>query len=96
MCGTDKKKGRPFPRFDSEAAAEEFVATADLSEYDFSGFRPERFGVEPKSAQLHLRVPQAPLDALKRKSRHRGLPYTRYVRELIERDLARPEEPAPR
>lgn len=39
---------KPFPRFATDEEAEHFVDTADLSEYDFSGFRPMRFEFEPK------------------------------------------------
>jgi hypothetical protein len=34
----------------SDAAAQRFVATADLTEYDLSGFKPMRLEIEPKSA----------------------------------------------
>jgi hypothetical protein len=41
--------------------AERFLATADLPEYDLSGFKPMRFEVEPKSAALNMRRPPKPL-----------------------------------
>ena len=85
------KKLKPFPRFDTDEEAERFVDTADLSEYDFSGFRPARFEFEPKTAQINMRVPQSLLDALKERARHRGIPYTRFIRELMEREISRPE-----
>jgi hypothetical protein len=34
---------KPLPKFSSDAAAEAFVAEADLSEYDLSGFKPIEF-----------------------------------------------------
>ena len=76
------------PVFASDEEAERFVAEADLSEYDLSQFRPVRFEFEPKTAQLHLRLPQPLLDALKARARQRGIPYTRLVREALERELA--------
>lgn len=82
-----------FPRLGSDEEAERFVETADLSEYDFSGFRPARFEFEPKAAQLNMRVPQALLDALNERARHRGIPYTRFIRELMEREVSCPDEP---
>lgn len=94
---SDKKKAKklkPFPRFDTDEEAERFVETADLSEYDFSGFRPMRFEFEPKAAQLNMRVPQSLLDALKERARRRGIPYTRFIRELMEREISRPDPPA--
>jgi predicted DNA binding CopG/RHH family protein len=47
-----------------------------------------RFEIEPKSAALHLRLPQALLDGLKDRAKAKGVPYTRYVRMLVESDLA--------
>ena len=91
MSDRKAKKLKPFPRFDRDEEAERFVETADLSEYDFSGFKPMRFEFEPKAAQINMRVPQSLLDALKERARHRGIPYTRFIRELIEREVSRPE-----
>ena len=63
--------------------AEDFVETADLSEYDLSGFTPMRFEIEPKAASLNMRLPAVLLDAVKAKARASGIPYTRYVRMLL-------------
>jgi predicted DNA binding CopG/RHH family protein len=93
MSDKKEEKLKPFPRFDTDEEAERFVETADLSDYDFSGFRPARFEFEPKAAQLNMRVPQALLDALKERARHRGIPYTRFIRELMEREVSRPDKP---
>lgn len=93
MSDKKNKKLKPFPCFDTDEETERFVETADLSEYDFSGFRPMRFEFEPKAAQLNMRVPQSLLDALKEPARHRGIPYTRYIRELMEREASRPDKP---
>jgi predicted DNA binding CopG/RHH family protein len=79
---------KPMPSLATDAAAERFVAQADLSEYDLSGFKPMRFEFEPKSAALHMRLPQNLLDALKAKAKLKGVPYTRYVRLLLENDVA--------
>ena len=83
-----KDKPKRFPRFETDAAAERFVETADLSEYDFSAFKPARFEFEPKAAQINMRVPQSLLDALKERARRRGIPYTRFIRELMEREVS--------
>jgi predicted DNA binding CopG/RHH family protein len=91
MSDRKAKKLKPFPRFDTDEGAERFVETADLTEYDFSGFKPMRFEFEPKAAQINMRVPQSLLDALKERARHRGIPYTRFIRELMEREVSRPE-----
>ncbi len=86
-----KKK---IPTFKSDAEAEHFVATADLTEYDLSGLRPTRFEFEPKTAQLNMRLPQSLLNAVKRRSSARGIPYTRFIREAVEMALSRSDGPA--
>lgn len=85
-----KPKSDPMPSLPSDAAAEAFVAEADLTQYDLSGFKPMRFEIEPKSAALNMRLPSSLLAALKAKAKASGIPYTRYVRMLLETDVARP------
>ena len=79
----------PIPSFKSDAEAEQFVETADLSTYDLSGFKPVHFEFEPKTAALNMRLPKNLLDALKTKAKAKGIPYSRYVRLLLESDVAR-------
>ena len=83
-------KSKPMPSLQSDAEAEKFVAKADLSKFDLSGFKPMRFEIEPKSAALHLRLPESLLEELKNRAKVKGVPYTRYVRMLLESDLAKP------
>ena len=83
-----KATAKPMPSLKSDADAEQFVATADLSKFDLSGFKPMRFEFEPKAAALNMRLPQNLLDAVKIKAKARGMPYTRYVRLLLESDVA--------
>lgn len=85
------KTRRPnkMPSLRSDAAAERFVATADLTEYDLSGFKPMQFEIEPKSAALNMRLPLSLLEAVKAEARSRGIPYTRYVRMLLEKAVDR-------
>lgn len=80
---------KPMPSLPSDAEAEAFVETADLTQYDLSGFRPMRFEIQPKAASLNMRLPSSLLDALKAKAKAKGIPYTRYVRMLLEQDVAR-------
>lgn len=82
-----KKK---IPVFESDEAAERFVETADLSEYDLSHFKPVRFEFEAKAAQVNVRMPKLLLDAVKERAKLRGIPYTRFIREVLEREIARP------
>lgn len=86
MSKDDLKK---LPVLKTDEEAERFVDTSDLAEYDLSGFRPMRFEFEKKAAQLNMRMPRPLLDAVKVRAKARGIPYTRYIRELIERDISR-------
>ncbi len=83
-----KKK---IPTFKTDKEAERFVDTADLSEYDLSRFKPVQFEFERKTAQLNMRVPKPLLDAVKKRAKARSIPYTRFVREAMERALSGPE-----
>ena len=83
-----KAENKPMPSLRSDAEAEEFVETADLTEYDLSGFKPMQFEIEPKAASLNMRLPPSLLDAVKAKAKANGIPYTRYVRMLLEADIA--------
>jgi predicted DNA binding CopG/RHH family protein len=82
-----KAKSKQMPSLHSDAEAEEFVEQADLSQYDLSGFKPMRFEIEPKAAALNMRIPVGLLEAVKAKAKAKGIPYTRYVRMLLEADV---------
>ena len=77
---------RRIPDFTSDDEAVAFLEQ-DLSDLDFSQFKPVSFEFAAKAAQINMRVPQPLLDAMKIRAKARGMPYTRYIRELIERDL---------
>jgi predicted DNA binding CopG/RHH family protein len=62
----------------------------DLSDLDLSQFKQRHFEFEKKEAQINMRVPQPLLDAVKEKARAKGIPYTRYIRMLLEHDVGRP------
>ena len=80
---------RHVPRLKTDEAAEAFL-DQDLSDLDFSQFQPAHFEFEKKSERVNMRVPKPLLDALKKRASHRGIPYTRFIRELIEREISRP------
>jgi predicted DNA binding CopG/RHH family protein len=80
-----KKK---IPRFKTDKHAENFVATADLTEYDLSGFKPVQFEFERKDARVNMRLPVTLLDAVKKLARARGIPYQRVIREALEGAIA--------
>jgi predicted DNA binding CopG/RHH family protein len=85
-----KKK---IPTFRTDNEAQDFVDTADLTEYDLSGGTSVQFEFQPKSASINMRVPQPLLDAVKARAKLRGIPYTRLIRQLMEREVSRNREP---
>ena len=75
-----KKK---VPRLKSDRQAEAFLAQ-DLSNLDFSQFKPVRFEFEKKDEQINMRVPKPLLAAVKARAKASGIPYTRFIRETLE------------
>jgi predicted DNA binding CopG/RHH family protein len=83
------RKLKQFPPFRSDKEAEEFVANADLSEYDFSQFKPAHFEFERKSSRVNMRFPDALLKRVKEQATERGIPYQRLIREAVEEKVSR-------
>jgi predicted DNA binding CopG/RHH family protein len=84
----NRKNLKPLPTLNSDDEAENFVATSDLTKFDLSGGSVMHFEFEEKDSQLNLRIPTSLLNALKSKAKLKNLPYTRYIRMLIERDVS--------
>ena len=78
---------RKVPGMTTDQEAEAFLAQ-DLSDLDFSQFKPAKFEFEAKSAQLNMRLPQSLLEAVKQRAKARGVPYTRFVRQVLEQAVA--------
>jgi len=81
-----KKK---LPRFKSDKAAERFVEKADLSEYDLSGMRPMRFEFQTKGERVNMRLPRQLLDAVRASAAKAGVPYQRFIRQVLEEAVQR-------
>ncbi|MBI3657338.1 MAG: hypothetical protein HY232_13045 [Acidobacteria bacterium] len=80
-----KKK---LPKLTSDKAAEEFVAQADLTAYDLSGLQRVRFEFAPKDTRVNMRLPESLFEAVKRKAARAGLPYQRFIRQVLEAAVA--------
>jgi len=82
------------PRLKTDEEAEAFLQQ-DLSDLDFSQFKPVRFEFAAKAARLNMRLPERLLEAVKAKAKAKakGVPYTRYIRRLMERDVASAGKP---
>lgn len=57
-----KKK---LPRLASDKAAEKFIETADLSQYDLASLKRTRFEFAAKGARINMRLPDELLIAVK-------------------------------
>lgn len=79
--------GRKVPHFRTDEEAEAFLEQ-DLSDLDLSQFERRHFEFAKKEAQVNLRIPEGLLDAVKDRAKAQGIPYTRYIRMLMERDIA--------
>jgi predicted DNA binding CopG/RHH family protein len=82
-----KKPLKSFPPLLTDEEAERFTDEADLSEYDFSGFRPVRFEFQKKEGRLNMRLPHDQLQALNAAAEREGIPYTRLARQSIEEGI---------
>jgi len=75
---------KPLPVLATDAAAEAFVAEADLTQFDLSAMVPTRFEFAPKAARVNMRLPTPLLDAVKAKAKSQGMPYQRFIRQALE------------
>lgn len=91
---SDAKKTLPPLLTDEDA--DQFVAQADLSTYDLSGFKPlsDFAFAQRKEARLEMRIGRRELDALKAEAGRRGIPPSRLARLLIEDGLRRMARPS--
>lgn len=76
---------KTIPTFTSDADAEAFVATADLSEFELSGAQRVRFEMKPKDRSINLRLPGSLLEAVRAEAARAGMPYQRFIRLTLER-----------
>ena len=74
---------RKVPRMTTDEEAEAFLGQ-DLSDLDITQFKPVKFEFLAKAARLNMRLPQPLLDAVKARAKARGVPTTRFVREVLE------------
>ena len=73
-----------LPKLRSDQEAEDFVAKADLTEYDLSEMRPVRFEFQPKDERVNMRLPLPLLEAVKATAARAGMPYQRFIRQALE------------
>jgi predicted DNA binding CopG/RHH family protein len=83
-----KKK---LPRLSSNRAAEDFVASADLSRYDLSGKVPVRFEFKPKTERVNMRLSKDLLETDRKRAAKAGVSYQRFIRLALERAVTERE-----
>lgn len=81
-------KKKKVPHFKTDKELEDFLEQ-DLSTLDFSQFQPARFEFEKKQEQLNMRVPKALLAAVKSHAKKQGIPYTRFIRHVLEQAITK-------
>ena len=84
-----KKK---LPRLQSDEEAEEFVANADLTDYDLSDLRTVLFEFQPKTERINMRLPKPLLEAVKASAIKAGVPYQRFIRQVLEAAVKNPAQ----
>ena len=75
---------KKVPVLKTDAEAEAFLER-DLSDLDFSQFKPVRFEFQPKTERVNMRLPAELLQAVRRKAKAEGMPYQRFIRATLER-----------
>ncbi len=76
-----------LPTLTTDEEAEAFLETADLSEYDLSGMKPNTFGFSLKAKQVNMRMSEQLLEAVKAKAAQQGMSYQRFIRQALEAAL---------
>jgi predicted DNA binding CopG/RHH family protein len=84
---------KKLPKLHSDKAAEAFVATADLTQYDLSGLTPVRFEFKPKTERVNMRLSKELLENVKARAAKAGVSYQRYIRLTLERAVAERKRP---
>ncbi|SFU54869.1 Predicted DNA binding protein, CopG/RHH family [Methylobacterium sp. 174MFSha1.1] len=83
-----------IPEFKTDTEAETFL-DQDLSDLDFSQFKPVQFEFAPKTERVNMRLPKDLLDAVKASASREGLPYQRFIRRVLEHAVSQPQENKP-
>lgn len=81
-------KPKTIPPLTTDAEAEAFL-DQDLSGLDFAAFKPARFEFARKDTTVNMRMPAGLLAAIKARAAARGVPYQRFMREVLEKAVAK-------
>jgi predicted DNA binding CopG/RHH family protein len=64
---------KQLPRLPTDKAAEDFVATADLTDYDLSSMTPMHFEFQPKDRTITMRLSESLFEAIREEADRSGL-----------------------
>ena len=78
---------RSLPTLKSDAEAEAFVASGNLTDYDLSAMMHMRFELRRKDKTVNFRLPESLLKAVRGKAESAGIPYQRFIRLAIKQAL---------
>ena len=79
---------KKFPDLKTDEEADDWLQSADLTDYDLSEMKTVRFELAPKDASISLRLPTALLATLKARAAKDKMPTQRFIRVLIEAQLS--------
>jgi predicted DNA binding CopG/RHH family protein len=88
MSDLKQSKGKPLPILRTDEEAEHFVATADLSEYDLSGFVPMKFVFRDGDIDVKLGMKISLFNSLKIAAIEENMTYEQLMRSYLEKGLA--------
>jgi predicted DNA binding CopG/RHH family protein len=78
---------KKVPVMTTDAEAEAFL-DQDLSDLDFSQFKPVKFEFAAKDERINMRLPSSLLVAVKAKAKEAGIPYQRFIRATLEKAVS--------
>jgi predicted DNA binding CopG/RHH family protein len=79
---------KKFPDLKTDEEADDWLQSADLTDYDLSEMKKVRFELAPKDASISLRLPAGLLTTLKARAAEANMPTQRFIRVLIEAQLS--------
>jgi len=81
-------KLKKLPTLRTDEDAENFVATADLTQYDLSSMVPVRFEFKPKTERVNMRLSKDLLKSVKARAAKEGVSYQRCIRLALEKAVS--------
>ena len=82
----EQEKPQQVPVMTTDEELEAFL-DQDLSNLDFSQFKPANFEFAAKDARVNMRLPLSLVAAVKGRAAAEGIPYQRFIRRALERAL---------